>query len=369
MASNSFGELFKITTFGESHGMYIGVVVDGCPPGLVVKKTAIDKKLARRRPGLNRYVSSRSEPDTCEIVSGVFEDKTTGAPITILIKNREVQSDKYHLFKDIYRPGHANFTYLHKYGVFDYRGGGRASARETACRVAAGAVAEQILARHKIKVVGYIKSVGDIESRVEKDFKQIQSKIKKSVVYCPDNIASARIINLLQRLKKEGDSIGGVIEFIIDNLPVGLGDPIYQKLEARLAYAMMSIPGSRGFEIGDGFNISQLRGSQGNDLITYKDCQITFKSNHGGGVLGGISNGMPVIGRVVFKATSSIFIYQPSINIKNKKSVLKLPSGSRHDTCIAIRAVPVVEAMCSLVVADAIISNASLHLTRDKNIC
>lgn len=368
MASNSFGELFKITTFGESHGECIGVVIDGCPPGFLICEEDIQRKLDLRRPGGNTYISQRNEQDLCQIVSGIFDGKTTGMPITILIKNQNAQSENYYPIKDIYRPGHANFTYLHKYGAFDYRGGGRASARETACRVAAGAVAEKMLDKFQIKVIAYLRSVGSLSVNIEGISKHelTRNKIYSSPVYCPCENVSKAMTALLDDIKEAGDSIGGVVEFIVNNMPIGLGEPVYQKLEAKLAFAMMSIPGSRGFEMGDGFKAVQLKGSESNDqFIKKQNGGITFSTNHSGGVLAGISSGMPLVGRVAFKATPSIFLEQKSYNIHNgEDQVLKLSPSSKHDPCIAIRAVPVVEAMCSLVLSDALMLNAAFRVDR-----
>lgn len=358
MASNSFGNLFKITTWGESHGKAIGVVIDGCPAGLEISVDEINRELALRAPGKTSHTSPRIESDEAEILSGIFEGKTTGAPISILIPNRNSDSSKYEPIKNLLRPGHANYTYLEKYGIFDYRGGGRASARETACRVAAGAIAKKFLIVYGIKIVAYLKKVENIEAiLVSSECETLHKLTHESPIFCPDLQASQAIIELIDKAKKEGDSLGGVIEFIVEPLPVGLGDPVYQKLEANLAFAMMSLPATKGFEIGSGFEAAKMKGSEHNDLFIQKNSAIETETNYAGGTLGGISNGMPLIGRVVFKPTSSIMKPQQTLNTEGEAAAFQLPLGSRHDPCVAIRAVPVVEAMVALVIADAILLN------------
>ena len=325
MGSNSFGTLFRITTWGESHGKAIGVVIDGCPAGLPLSESDINQELALRKGGTSPYVTPRKEPDIAEIYSGVFEGVTTGAPISIVIFNKDVDSSKYEPIKDLLRPGHANFTYLKKYGVFDYRGGGRASARETACRVAAGAVAKKLLHLSEIK---------------------FQTRLREM----PEHV--------------EGDSVGGVVEAIALNVPVGLGDPVYEKLEANLAKAMLSIPASKGFEIGCGFAAARMRGSEHNDGFGLdEEGKVELTSNHAGGTLGGISTGEPIVVRVAFKPTSSIQKPQQTVSKDGVECTLTLPEGSRHDPCVAIRAVPVVEAMMALVLADALLMHRATSFT------
>lgn len=358
MGSNAFGTLFKITTWGESHGKAVGVVIDGCPAGLPLTAEEIDEALAARAPGKTPYTSPRKEEDCVEILSGIFEGKTTGAPISLLIKNSDADSSKYEPIKDLLRPGHANFTYLEKYGIFDYRGGGRASARETVCRVAAGAVAKKLLSHHGIEVRAYLQQVGDVVA----EFNSFTTWQKKSAIFCPDEKAESQMITLLEETKKEGDSVGGVVAFIINNAPTGLGDPVYEKLEARLGYAMMSLPASKGFEIGEGFASVSMKGSKANDLFYSENGEVKTGTNHSGGILGGISNGMPIFGRVAFKPASSIMQSQSTLTCDLERTELKLPAGSRHDPCVAIRAVPVVEAMVALVVADALLLNRSAKL-------
>jgi len=356
MASNSFGNIFRITTWGESHGKAVGVVIDGCPAGLEIDESMINSELSLRAPGKNSYTSPRKESDQCEILSGVFEGKTTGAPISIIIPNRDVDSSKYESIKGLLRPGHANYTYLEKYGVFDYRGGGRASARETACRVAAGAVAKKLLEHDGIEVVAYIKQIGAIEAAIEaNDLETMRTSIQQSLVSCPDSNATSAMTALIEKTKLEGDSLGGIIEFVVLSVPAGLGDPVYEKLEANLAHAMMSLPATKGFEIGAGFRSVSMQGSEHNDLFSNETGEIKTKTNNAGGILGGISTGMPIVGRVVFKPTSSIMKEQSTLTTTGEKATFQIPVGSRHDPCVAIRAVPIVEAMVALVLADAIL--------------
>lgn len=320
MASNRFGNLFAITTFGESHGDGIGVVIDGCPANLEISKNEIQLELDKRRPGTSLYTSPRKEEDKVEVLSGVFQGKTTGAPIALYIKNQDADSSKYESVKNLYKPGHANYTYLEKYGIFDYRGGGRSSARETAARVAAGALAKKLIYPMEIQA-----RVEDLEN----------------------------ILLLLEELIKEGDSIGGIVSCEVRNVIKGLGDPIYQKLEALLASAMLSIPASKGIEFGSGFASAAMRGSQHNDIYA-KEGMMT---NHHGGILGGITSGSPIIFRVAFKPTSSIKKPQKTIDMEGNEKVFLLPDGSRHDPCVALRAPVIVEAMTAIVLADALLMN------------
>ncbi len=319
MGANSFGKIFRITTWGESHGKAIGVVIDGCPAGLELSDVDVNLELAKRAPGNSPLTSPRKEPDIAEIYSGVFEGKTTGSPISIIIFNQDADSSKYEPMKDLLRPGHANFTYLEKYGIFDYRGGGRASARETACRVAAGAIAKKLLSHFKITITATLK---------EPSF------------------------DLIEKAKSEGDSIGGIIEIATSALPIGLGDPVYEKLEANLAKAFLSIPASKGFEIGEGFASAKMKGSEHNDLFP-------LETNHAGGTLGGITTGKPLICRVAFKPASSIALPQATTTLSGSPATLTLPPGSRHDPCVALRALPVCEAMTALVLVDALLAHRS----------
>lgn len=358
MASNSFGQLFRITTWGESHGKAVGVVIDGCPAGVEICEQEINEALAKRAPGKSQFTSPRKENDSAEIYSGVFEGKTTGTPIAIVIVNQDADSSKYEPIKNLLRPGHANYTYLEKYGCFDYRGGGRSSARETACRVAASVLAKKILQAHGVTVMSYIKSIGDVTADVQYD-DDLSGKTYQSPVHCPDQNAEMVIMERLDMARSEGDSLGGVVEFVALNLPVGLGDPIYEKIEANLAKAMLSIPASKGFEIGEGFAASTMFGSTHNDAYS-PDKKTT--SNHAGGTLGGITTGMPLVGRVAFKPTSSIKKPQQTVDVDGNAEVFQLPEGSRHDPCVAIRAVAVVEAMTAIVLADALLLNRVVKL-------
>lgn len=336
MASNRFGTHFAVTTWGETHGSMVGCVIDGCPAGLVISADEINQELAKRRPGTSPLVSERNEPDLVEIVSGLYEGKTTGAPILLIIHNKDVDSSKYEPIKELYRPGHANFTYLEKYGIFDWRGSGRASARETVARVAAGAVAQKLLQRHDVLLTSRLVSVGGFTE--EAQWKQA-----------------------LEEAKQAGDSLGGVVECIAEQVPAGLGDPIYEKIEAKLASAMMSLPASKAFEIGEGVMASAMKGSEHNDQFCLKEGKVACKTNHAGGTLGGITTGEPIVIRVHFKPTASIKQAQATLNLAQEEATLKLPEGSRHDPCVAIRAVPVVKAMCALVLADSLLAN---RLTR-----
>lgn len=356
MASNSFGNIFKITTWGESHGKAIGVVIDGCPAGLEISENDINNELALRSPGNSLYTSPRQEKDSCEILSGVFEGRTTGAPISIVIRNKDFDGSKYDPIKDLLRPGHANYTFLEKYGIFDHRGGGRASARETACRVAAGTIAKCFIQKEGITVVAYLTQVCEVVAKVNPS-PQLRDEVYRNKIYCPDEIASGKMMTHILDAKEKGDSVGGVVELRIENLPTGLGDPVYEKLEANLAKAMMTIPASKGFEIGSGFQSVLMRGSEHNDRFEKIEERIQTATNHAGGTLGGISTGMPLLARVVFKPTSSIKMAMSSLNIHGESAEFKLPEGSRHDPCVAIRAVPVVEAMGALVIADALLMN------------
>ncbi|MDN3508755.1 MAG: chorismate synthase [Candidatus Neptunochlamydia sp.] len=351
MASNSFGTLFRITTWGESHGKGIGVVIDGCPANLPITEDEINLELSRRAGGKNPYTTSRKEKDHAEIFSGVFDGKTTGTPISIIIFNHDVDSSKYEPIKDLMRPGHANFTYLEKYGIFDYRGAGRSSARETACRVAAGAIAKKLLAYFDITCTAYIHSIGPITIE-SVDLNVLQN----SILYCPDEKAEQEMIKILEEVKGEKDSLGGTIECITENLPIGLGDPVYEKLEANLAKGMLSLPATKGLEIGEGFNAARLKGTKHNDgFITDPSGRIIPASNHAGGTLGGISTGLPLTFRVAFKPTPSIEKPQQTVDSSGKGQIFQLPSDSRHDPCVTIRAVPIVEAMTALTLADSLL--------------
>ncbi len=363
MAHNRFGSLFCYTTWGESHGKAIGVVVDGCPAGLCLEEDYINDALARRAPGGNAYTTPRKEKDLARILSGVFEGRTTGAPICLLIENGDADSSKYTAVKDLLRPGHANYTYLQKYGIFDYRGGGRASARETACRVAAGAVAQKVLDHFGISVLACLESVGGIKAPLPGSAKTLRRNIEQSPIAACDLEAGEAMQKAILEALEAKDSLGGVVAFMADGVPAGLGEPVYGKIDAMLAMAMMSIPAAKGVEIGLGFAAASMKGSEHNDLFEQHDGLIRTSSNNAGGCLGGITNGMPLTGRVAFKPTASIMQPLSTVDIHGNNASFQLPEGSRHDPCVAIRAVPVVEAMCRLVLADALLLNQARKLS------
>lgn len=351
---NSFGRLFRITTFGESHGVAIGVVVDGCPSGLTISEETIQVELDRRRPGQSSISTQRKEEDKCEILSGIFEGKTTGAPIAILIKNKDHISSDYDALKDVFRPGHADYTYFLKYGNRDHRGGGRASARETATRVAAGAIAKTFLRKLEMEILAFVSKVGTITSEVDLDF--VTSKqIEANAVRCPDKKAAIKMQERIEEYKAKGDSLGGVVTCICRNIPTGLGEPLFDKLQAILAHAMLSLPAAKGFEIGSGFAGAELPASLHNDNFEGDEAtgRITTSTNHSGGVQGGISNGQDIVFKVAFKAPSTIT--QPQNTVDKEGNSIILEARGRHDPCVVPRAVPIVEAMAALVLADAVL--------------
>lgn len=355
------GTIFKITTWGESHGKAIGVVIDGCPAGIAIDEEEINQELRLRAPGRSPFISPRKEEDVAEILSGTFEGKTTGTPISIIIRNNDFQPKAYDPIKQLLRPGHANFTYKEKYGVFDYRGGGRSSGRETACRVAAGAIAKKFIRHKGIDLIAFLKKIGDKEVNTPENPLSLKQEIKNSVFFCPDSLNEKLFEKEILKTLEANDSIGGVVEFYAQ-VPLGLGDPVYEKLEANLAKALMGLPATKGFEIGLGFSASAMTGSIHNDLYYMNEQNVSLKSNHAGGTLGGISNGMPLVGRVAFKPASSIKKPQKTVSFQKTEEILELPVGSRHDPCIAIRAVPVVEAMVALVLADALLMDRCVRL-------
>jgi len=346
VAGNSFGRFFRITTWGESHGPALGVVVDGCPAGLEVSPEDIQYELDRRRPGQSRITTQRKEADAIEILSGVLEGKPLGTPISMMVKNTDAISKSYEDIKDIYRPGHADFTYDEKYGRRDHRGGGRSSARETVGRVAAASIAKKILNSHGVTTIGYVKQVGDIIAQ-DIDLDQVE----KNPVRCPDPEAARSMINLIESVRKKGDSVGGTVEVVSQGLPSGLGEPVFNKLDADLASALMSIGGIRGFEVGMGFGVVEKKGSQINDLMYKKeDGTLGFKTNNSGGLLGGITNGEDLVVRIAIKPTSSISQVQYTVDKKGEKRELRVKG--RHDPCLCPRAVPIAEAMVNLVLVD-----------------
>jgi chorismate synthase len=346
MPGNSFGNLFRITTWGESHGPALGVVIDGCPAGLDISEDDIQGELDRRRPGQSQITTQRKEPDRVEILSGIFNGKTLGTPISLIIQNADVISKSYEDIKDTYRPGHADFTYETKYGIRDYRGGGRSSARETVGRVAAAAIAKKILGIHGIRTYGYVKRVGDIVA-LNIDLEEIEN----NPVRCPDPVVAKKMIELIEDVRREGDSIGGLVEVVSKGVPAGLGSPVFNKMEADLAGALMSIGGIRGFEVGLGFEAARRKGSEVNDLM-YKDDtgKLRFKTNNAGGLLGGITTGEDLIVRIAIKPTSSIPKVQKTVDKFGDEKDLVVKG--RHDPCLCPRAVPIAEAMVNLVLVD-----------------
>ncbi|MBI2314915.1 chorismate synthase [Candidatus Daviesbacteria bacterium] len=350
MAGNSFGQLFRITTFGESHGGCVGVVIDGCPPGLKISEAEIQKDLDRRKPGQSAITTPRKEEDEIKIMSGVFEGKTTGTPILLLAYNNDIKPEDYQSMQNLFRPGHADYTYIKKYGIRDWHGSGRASARETLARVAAGAIAKKYL-KEKIGIefISFVESVGDIKTNI--DFNKVSLKdVESNIVRCPDQKIAQQMIELIKKVRSEGDSIGGVIRGVIKNVPVGLGEPIFDKLSADLSKAMVSINAVKGFEIGSGFEGTKMRGSEHNDQFFSQQGKIKLKTNNAGGTLGGISTGETIYFRVAFKPVSTISQKQETVD-KNGRQV-SLEAAGRHDACVLPRAIPIVDAMAALVIID-----------------
>ncbi len=359
MASNSFGKIFKYTTFGESHGPEIGCIIDGVPPGIKITEEDIQNDLNKRRPGSSKFVTQRKEKDIVRISSGTFKGKTTGTPIALLIKNEDQKSKDYEDIKDIYRPSHADYTYQEKYGIRDYRGGGRSSARETAMRVAAGAIAKKVLSHvlsNKIQIIGSVIQLGTHKIN-RKNWNK--NNINKNDFFCGDKDSVKIWENYLSDIRKKGLSCGAIIEIVAKNIPVGLGEPIYEKLDANIASALMSINAVKGVEIGDGFSVVDLTGETNADEMRIdKNKKVKFLSNHAGGILGGISSGQDIISRFVVKPTSSILHARKTID-KNKKETEIITKG-RHDPCVGIRAVPVGEAMIAIVLADQALQHIAI---------
>lgn len=354
MAGNSLGNIFRISTFGESHGKGIGVVIDGCPAGVPLSVEDIQQELNRRKPGQSKITTPRKEADEVSILSGVFEDKTLGTPIALFIANQDQRSKDYSHIKDTYRPSHADFTYQNKYKHRDYRGGGRASARETAARVAAGAVAKKFLAHYNIKITAFVAAVGKI--KIEKHYSTLDfNAIESNIVRCPEPAVAQQMINAIENVKKQGDSLGGIITCVIQNTPAGLGEPVFDKLHAELGKAMLSINAVKGFEYGSGFKGTEYKGSEHNDIFEIKDNTIQTKTNYSGGIQGGISNGMDIYCNIAFKPVATILQKQESINQAKEKIILD--GKGRHDPCVVPRAVPIVEAMAALVIADYLLLN------------
>ena len=349
MAGNSYGTLYRVTTFGESHGEALGGIIDGCPSGIQLDLDAIQFEMSRRKPGQSAIVTQRKEPDDVQFLSGIFEGKTTGTPIGFIIPNTNQKSDDYSHIKDNYRPSHADYVYEKKYGVRDYRGGGRSSARETASRVVAGAIAKQMLP--KIKINAYVSSVGPIF--LEKPYQELDfSKIESNPVRCPDEAMAATMEDYIKQIRKEGDTVGGTVTCVIQNVPIGLGEPVFDKLHAELGKAMLSINAVKGFEFGSGFEGVKMKGSEHNDLYNPDG---TTRTNLSGGIQGGISNGMDIYFRVAFKPVATIMQKQESLD--NKGNITEMTGKGRHDPCVVPRAVPIVEAMAAIVLADFYLLN------------
>ena len=353
MSGNTIGEIFKVTTFGESHGGAVGCVIDGIPAGFEIDISFIEEELSRRATGQSKITSQRKEKDKLEILSGIFEGKTIGTPVCILVKNKDAHSEDYLYLKDKYRPNHADYTYEMKYGLRAWAGGGRASARETTARVIAGAIAKDILRKmFDLEIIGFVKQIGNIEVSKFDLEKLTKAKIESNIVRCPDSAVADKMIELIEEIKKDGDSVGGVVGCIAKNMLVGLGEPVFDKLSADLAKACMSIPATKGFEIGSGFDAVIKRGSEHNDEFFVDDSnKVHTKTNNSGGVQGGISNGEDLVLNVAFKPTSTILKKQNTIN-SNKENIVIENIKGRHDPCVVPRAVPIVEAMVAITLID-----------------
>lgn len=348
--ANSFGHLFRITTWGESHGGGVGVVVDGCPPRIELSEADIQPDLDRRRPGQSAIVTPRKEGDTVRIISGLFEGKTLGTPIAMLVKNEDARSEAYSEMATKFRPSHADYTYQEKFGIRAWPGGGRTSARETIGRVAAGAIAKKILRqRYGVEVLAFVQQVHGIKAQVDLG-KVTGAQIEANIVRCPDPAVAQQMIERIEQVRGEGDTVGGIIEAVVRGVPVGWGEPVFDRLEADLAKAMMSLPASKGFEIGSGFSCVDLKGTEHNDAFRAQDGTVVTVTNRSGGIQGGISNGQPIVFRVAFKPVATVMREQDTIDIQHQNTTLK--GRGRHDPCVLPRAVPMVEAMAALVLVD-----------------
>lgn len=358
---NSIGNIFKLTSFGESHGLKIGGVIDGCPSGLTIDLKYIQEELDRRKPGQSKITTSRTEGDKVEFMSGIFEGKTTGTPIGFTISNKNFKTEDYDKIKDVFRPSHADFTYQEKYGLRDYRGGGRSSARETACRVVAGAVAKLILRSYNIEISAYVWSVGNIFANVDNlSFDDITNSKEKNIVRCPDESVALKMIDFISDLKKKGNSVGGQIKCHIKGVPSGLGEPVFDKLHADLAKAMLSINAVKGFEYGSGFKGSKMLGSEHNDEFELNNGKVTTKTNFSGGIQGGVSNGEEIYFKVAFKPVATILTKQKSVD--KEKNNIEIKAEGRHDPCVVPRAVPIVESMTAMVIVDHLLRNRTTKL-------
>ena len=358
---NSFGNIFKLTSFGESHGSSIGGIIDGCPSGLSIDLNFIQEELDRRRPGQSKITTSRIEGDKVVFMSGIFEGKTTGTPIGFTISNNNFKSEDYDKIKNVFRPSHADFTYQEKYGLRDYRGGGRSSARETACRVVAGAVAKLILKTHKIEISAYVLSVGNIFANEDNlSFDNITNSKETNIVRCPDKNAALKMIDFISEIKKKGNTVGGQIKCHVKGVPLGIGEPVFDKLHADLGKAMLSINAVKGFEYGSGFEGSKMLGSDHNDEFESINGKVSIKTNFSGGIQGGLSNGEEIYFKVAFKPVATILTKQNSVD--KEKNNIKIKAEGRHDPCVVPRAVPIVESMTAMVIVDHLLRNRTTKL-------
>lgn len=356
---NIFGNVFTLSTFGESHGEAIGGVVDGMPAGVDIDLDFIQQELNRRRPGQSKITTSRQESDSVEILSGVFEGKSTGCPIGFIVRNSNQRSEDYENMRDVFRPSHADFTYYNKYGLRDHRGGGRSSARETISRCVGGALAKLALRKLGIRITAYTSQVGDIV--IDRDYSHYDfDEIERNIVRCPDAEKAGRMVALIDQVKQEGDTIGGVISCVVQGCPIGLGEPAFDKLHAALGAAMLSINAVKGFEYGEGFDGVSARGSEQNDIFVSKDGTIHTLTNHSGGIQGGISNGNDIFFRVAFKPVATLLRPQPTVNAQGQETTLAVKG--RHDPCVLPRAVPVVEAMAAMTILDFYLLHKTVHL-------
>jgi len=359
MAGNSFGDLFRITTFGESHGKAIGVIIDGCPSNITIDEEFIQSELDKRKPGQSKITTQRKESDTAQILSGVFDGKSTGTPISIIIPNEDQRSKDYSHISEMFRPSHADYTYQMKYGIRDYRGGGRSSARETAARVAAGAVAKLFLKKHGIEIFAHVSGVGEIEAP-NVDLSNLADTLnlrESNIARCADPATANEMIAFIDNIRKNGDTVGGRISTVIRGVPVGLGEPVFDRLHAELGKAMLSINAVHGFEYGSGFEGSKLKGSEHNDIFTTENDKVVTKTNFSGGIQGGISNGMDITFKVAFKPVATIMRDQDTLNQAGEKTTIS--GKGRHDPCVVPRAVIIVEAMAALVIADQLLKQSA----------
>ncbi|HXO93630.1 MAG TPA: chorismate synthase [Candidatus Acidoferrum sp.] len=356
---NTFGELFRVTTFGESHGGGIGVVIDGCPPRIEISEAEIQRELDRRRPGQSKLTTQRKEEDQCELLSGIFEGRTLGTSIAILVRNKDARPEDYREMAQKFRPSHADYTYEAKYGIRNWQGGGRASARETIGRVAAGAIAKKTLSAlyPDFELVAYVTQIHEVTAKIDRSTVTIND-VERNVVRCPDAAAAKKMISLVEQTRDAGDSVGGVIECVARGVPPGLGEPVFDKLEADLAKSMLSIPAAKGFEIGSGFAATQMRGSQHNDAFETRAGRIRTITNNSGGVQGGISNGEDIYFRVAFKPPATIALEQKTVTASKEET--GLAARGRHDPCVVPRAVPIVEAMTALVLCDHVLRQRAI---------